>query len=72
MIRIIKPIAPYVLLGALLVLTLCTREQQPTAEELEHIETVDSLATQLEEQVETVSSQADENEQAIDSLLQDI
>lgn len=67
-----KPILPYVLLVSLLVLTLCTREQQPTAEEVAHIEAVDSLAIELDEQIDAAAIEADENEQAIDALLEDI
>ncbi len=63
---------PYLLLVGLLVLTLCTREKQPTAEEIQRIETVDSLATELEMEVKAVQEETREAEASIDQLLEDI
>ena len=67
----LKSLSPYILMIALLVLTLCTKDQ-PSAEERRQIEKVDSLATELEVSSEEVISETDESEQAIDDLLEDI
>lgn len=69
----IKNSIPYVLLVGLLVLTLCTKgNQESSAEQQNEIETIDSLASELESEVDSIASETMENEKAINDLLEDI
>ncbi len=72
MTKLIKPVIPYVTLVGLLVLTLCTREQQSTAEDLESMETVDSVAMQNDSQMEDVISKANKSNTSSDNKVEDI
>ena len=70
----LKHFTPFLLLFALLVLSLCTREntENLSAEETAQIETIDSVAKALETSIETIESETQSAEETIDALLDEV
>ncbi|MGI9543330.1 MAG: hypothetical protein ACR2MX_08730 [Cyclobacteriaceae bacterium] len=70
----IKHFAPFVLLFALLALSLCTRENNEdlTPEKTAQIETMDSVAAELKASIETIESETQSAEETIDALLDEV